>query len=72
MVHRTRKRARIKSVSFRTFWWLCAREGAFTVLGPFYTERGQQLLKVQLVRLPLAAVRRLAGLARPGGPRPLP
>jgi hypothetical protein len=47
----------------RTFGWVCARQAAFEVLAPFYTVRGQKLLQVQLTRLPLAAVKRLAQLA---------
>jgi hypothetical protein len=59
VIARTRKRARVKSISLRTFGWLCTRQAAYQLLATEYNAHGVKFLRLALMRLPLASLRRL-------------
>lgn len=58
MITRTRKRPRDKSVSFRTYGWLCVHEAAFAILVSTYGPRDTTALRRWLVTQPCASLRR--------------
>jgi hypothetical protein len=60
VIYRSRKRPRVRSISLRTFGWLCARQAAYQLFPPQATARQTELLRLALLRLPLDALRRMA------------
>jgi hypothetical protein len=60
VIHRRRKRARVHSISLRTFGWVCLREATFMLLAPYYSEVEWPWVRLLLARAPTAEVRRLA------------
>lgn len=57
MIARSRKRPRVHSISLRTFGWLCAREAAYSLLAPSFTDAARPWLRLSLCRSTLAQVR---------------
>jgi len=60
MIHRTRKRPRVHSISLRTFGWLCARQAMYQLWPPPATYRDAQVLRLMLMRVPLGVLRGMA------------
>ena len=59
MIARTRKRPRVRSISLRTFGWVCAREAAFALVADQFPPARHPHLRLWLCKAPLAHVRRV-------------
>lgn len=65
MIERTRKRPRVKSVNFRTFWWLLTAEATVNVLSNTRSGLDNANVRAWIARSSMFHVRRFGeGLIR--------